>query len=84
MLYAEVVDRGVVELPLPADNVHIRELLLDLLIIIPGRLFCAVVLHDDKLQVLIRSLPSASGGYSCRGRTVWSLFGMITETSGSP
>ena len=54
MLYAEVVDRGVVELPLPADNVYIREFLLDLLIVGPCRLFCAVVLHDDKLEVLVR------------------------------
>ena len=54
MLYAEVVDRGVVELPLPADNVYIREFLLDLLIVSPCRLFRAVVLHDDKLEVLVR------------------------------
>ena len=54
MLYAEVVDRGIVELPLPADNVYIREFLLDLLIVSPCRLFCAVVLHDDKLEVLVR------------------------------
>ncbi len=33
---------------------YIREFLLDLLIVGPCRLFCAVVLHDDKLEVLVR------------------------------
>ena len=56
VLYAEIVDRRVVELPLPADNMYIRELLLDLLVVIPGRLFRTVVLHDDELQILIGSL----------------------------
>ena len=48
VLYAEIVDRGVVELSLPADNVHVRELLLDLLVVIPGLQCCHSGLHDEQ------------------------------------
>ena len=71
VLYAEIVDRGVVELSLPADNMYIWELLLDLLVVIPGRLLRTVVLHDDELQILIGSLRQH------RANTVVKIHGVV-------
>ena len=54
--HSEVVDGGIVELPLPAHHMDIGKLLLDLLIILEGLRLCTVIFRHDKFQVFIRPL----------------------------
>ena len=55
ILHTKIIDRRVIELPLPVHHMHLRKLFLDLLIIFERLRVCAVVFYDDKLQVLIGS-----------------------------